>query len=79
MSGDFVWSLTMTDVHTQWTETRASWNKGQHSVQGRIAEVEQALPFPILGFDSDNGSEPERSGDSLPQAARRAKRSEGNF
>ena len=57
MSGDFVWSLTMTDVHTQWTETRASWNKGQHSVQQRIAEVEQALPFPILGFDSDNGGE----------------------
>lgn len=57
MGGDFVWSLTMSDVHTQWTETRASWNKGQHSVQERIAEVEKALPFPILGFDSDNGSE----------------------
>lgn len=57
MSGDFAWSITLTDVHTQWTETRASWNKGQHSVQRRIAEVEKALPFAILGFDSDNGSE----------------------
>jgi hypothetical protein len=57
MSGDFVWSLTMTDVHSQWTETRASWNKGKHNVQERIAEVEKALPFAILGFDSDNGSE----------------------
>jgi hypothetical protein len=57
MAGDFVWSLTMTDVHTQWTETRACWNKGQHGVQARIAEVEAALPFAILGFDSDNGSE----------------------
>lgn len=57
MAGDFVWSLTMTDVHTQWTETRAVWNKGQHGVQTRIAEVEKALPFAILGFDSDNGGE----------------------
>ena len=52
-----VWSLTMTDVHTQWTETRAVWNKGQHGVRERIAAVERALPFAILGFDSDNGGE----------------------
>jgi len=57
MGGDFVWSHTMTDVHTQWTETRAVWNKGQHGVRERIAAVERALPFAILGFDSDNGGE----------------------
>lgn len=57
MEGDFCWSLTVTDVHTQWTETRAIWNKGQHAVRQRIAEVESELPFPILGFDSDNGGE----------------------
>lgn len=57
MAGDFCWSVTLTDVHTQWTETRAVWNKGQYGVQQRIAEVEAALPFAILGFDSDNGGE----------------------
>ena len=57
MEGDFCWSLTVTDVHTQWTETRAVWNKGQHAVRQRIAEIEAALAFPILGFDSDNGGE----------------------
>lgn len=57
MEGDFCWSVTLTDVHTQWTETRAIWNKGQHAVRQRIAEIETALPFPILGFDSDNGGE----------------------
>jgi hypothetical protein len=57
MAGDFCWSVTLTDVHTQWTETRATWNKGQHEIRGRIAEVEKVLPFPILGFDSDNGGE----------------------
>ncbi len=57
MAGDFCWTVTLTDVHTQWTETRSVWNKGQHGVQQRIAEIEKALPFPILGFDSDNGGE----------------------
>lgn len=57
MAGDFCWSVTVTDVHTQWTETRAIWNKGQHEVRGRIEEIEKTLAFPILGFDSDNGGE----------------------
>ena len=57
MAGEFCWSLTMTDVHTQWTETRAVSNRGQHVVQAAIAGVEAALPFPILGFDTDNGRE----------------------
>jgi len=57
MAGDFCWSVTVTDVHTQWTETRAIWNKGQHEVRGRIEEIEKTLGFPILGFDSDNGGE----------------------
>lgn len=57
MEGDFCWSVTLTDVHTQWTEVRAVWNKGQHAVQERIVEIEAALPFEILGFDSDNGGE----------------------
>jgi hypothetical protein len=57
LSGEFCWSLTMTDVHTQWTETRAVDNRGQAAVGGRIAEIEAALPFAILGFDSDNGGE----------------------
>ncbi len=57
MAGDFCWSVTVTDVHTQWTETRAVWNKGQHEVPRRIKEIEKGLAFPILGFDSDNGGE----------------------
>jgi hypothetical protein len=57
MAGEFCWSLTATDVHTQWTETRAVFNRGQHAVAKRIAEIEAALPFAILGFDTDNGGE----------------------
>jgi hypothetical protein len=47
MAGNFYWTVTLTDVHTQWTEMRAVWNKGQHGIQKRIEEVEKALPFAI--------------------------------
>ena len=30
--------INHTDVHMQWAETRAVWNKGRHGVQMRIAE-----------------------------------------
>lgn len=57
MAGEFCWSITATDVHTQWTETRAVANRGQAAVAERIAQIEAALPFVILGFDTDNGGE----------------------
>lgn len=57
LEGDFVWTVDLTDVHTQWTECRAVWNKGQYGVISAIAEIESHLPFELLGFDSDNGSE----------------------
>jgi len=57
MAGGFCWTITATDVHTQWTESRAVWNRGQYEVLASIAGMEAALPFPILGFDTDNGGE----------------------
>jgi len=57
MAGSFVWSLTATDIRTGWTCLRAVWNCGQHGVTERIREIEQALPFPWLGADCDNGHE----------------------
>ncbi len=57
LEGDFVWSLTMTDIFSHWTENRAVWNKGSQGVQKAIEDVERALVFLILGFDCDNGSE----------------------
>lgn len=57
LEGSFVWSLTMTDINTGWTELRAVWNKGATGVVAQIKDIEQGLPFEILGFDCDNGSE----------------------
>jgi hypothetical protein len=57
LAGDFVWSLTFTDIFSQWTENRAVWNRGAHAVLAQVRQLEQSLPFPLLSFDSDNGAE----------------------
>jgi hypothetical protein len=56
-SGEFCHSLNLTDIHTTWTETRAVLGKGQEAVRHALDELRQALPFPLQGIDSDNGSE----------------------
>jgi hypothetical protein len=56
-SGDYCYSLNLTDIHTGWTETRAVLGKGQEGVRQALEEIRQALPFPLRGIDSDNGSE----------------------
>ena len=57
LAGDFIWSLTMTDIQTTWTENRATWNKGAAGVLAQIQDIEAKLPFALKGFDCDNGSE----------------------
>ncbi len=57
MEGNFAWSLTMTDILTEWTEIRMIWCRGANATFVRIREIEDALPFLMLGFDSDNGPE----------------------
>lgn len=47
----------MTDVKTAWTETVAVPNKAQRWVHAALLHTFPAFPFPILGIDSDNGSE----------------------
>jgi len=57
MAGEFIWSLTFTDIFSQWTENRAIWNKSAAEVVDRVKELEETLPFTLCGFDVDNGSE----------------------
>ncbi len=56
-SGDHCFTLTVTDIATGWTENRSVKNKAQKWVFAALMEITQAFPFPILGIDSDNGSE----------------------
>ena len=51
LAGDFIWSLTCTDLASQWTEGRTVWNKGAAGVLAATRAVEAELPFALLGFD----------------------------
>jgi len=55
--GFYLCTLNATDVHTGWTECVGVWGKGQERVGGAVHTVSKRLPFPLLGLDSDNGSE----------------------
>jgi len=56
-SGEFCFTLTMTDIATGWTVNRSVKNKAAVWVVEAIEEATRQFPFPILGIDSDNGSE----------------------
>jgi hypothetical protein len=56
-AGDYLYTLTMTDVCTGWTECAALANRGQIAVTDGIEQVRKRLPFKLLGIDSDNGAE----------------------
>ena len=56
LEGDFIWSVTYTDIESGWTANRAVFNKGARGIVAATQEVEEALPFKVLGFDCNNGS-----------------------
>jgi hypothetical protein len=43
--GNFVWSITLTDIHSGWTENAAVWNKGAHGVLKQLEIIEKRLLF----------------------------------
>ena len=55
--GSFLYTLTLTDVATGWTECLPLLNRGQEAVVAALRRAQQLLPFPILGIDTDNGAE----------------------
>jgi hypothetical protein len=55
--GDFCQSLTGTDVATGWTELRGLRNKAQVWTFEALKNIREHLPFPLLGINSDTGSE----------------------
>jgi hypothetical protein len=56
-SGEFCLTLTATDVYSGWTELRPTLNKAFAWVFKALADIKSSLPFPLIGLDSDNGSE----------------------
>ena len=55
--GFYLCTLCAVDIATAWVELEAVWGKGHERVGGAIHRVRQRLPLPLLGLDSDNGSE----------------------
>jgi len=56
-AGMYANTINFVDIATGWTEQRAVWGKGETGVLEQIKNIEKTLPFPILGFDCDNGGE----------------------
>jgi len=55
--GFYLNTLCAVDVASGWTECLPVWGKGQQRVRSAVHRMRQRLPFPLLGVDSDNGSE----------------------
>ena len=56
-AGEYLHSLTLTDLFTGWTECVPVANRGQIAVCAAIEAARRRLPFVLLGLDSDNGAE----------------------
>jgi hypothetical protein len=54
--GNFVHTLTLTDIHSGWTECVALIVREQSLVVAGISAIAQRLPFALRGLDTDNDS-----------------------
>jgi len=56
-SGEYLHTITITDVVLQWTENEALRNRSEKSVELAVESIRARMPYPIKGLDSDSGSE----------------------
>ena len=54
--GSFIQTLTMTDIATGWTECAPLLVREQTVLVAVLSEIRRRMPFPLLGFDTDNDS-----------------------
>jgi predicted DNA-binding transcriptional regulator AlpA len=57
LKGEFARTLTMTDMVTGWTECVSIRNNATRWMIEGVEHLTNRFPFPLKGFDSDNGSE----------------------
>jgi hypothetical protein len=57
VEGSFLYTLTLTDVATGWTECLPLLYKSPETVLAAFHQARQLFPFPIRGLDTDNGGE----------------------
>lgn len=56
-SGEFIYSLDMTEIYSGWSEQIAVMGKGEIGILKAVDEIKNAVPFELKGMDSDSGSE----------------------
>ena len=56
-SGEFCYTLVVTDVCLGWTELRAVRNKAAKWIKEALEDIISALPFAVIELHPDNGSE----------------------
>ena len=57
IEGGYLYTLTLTDVATGWTECLPLLYRSQETVLTAFQRARTLFPFPILGIDTDNGGE----------------------
>jgi hypothetical protein len=57
LDGNFLYTLTLTDLATGWTECLPLLEKSADAVLAALAQARRLFPFPLLGIDTDGGSE----------------------
>lgn len=57
LSGTFLWTLSLTDIASGWTECVALPARNAELIIRAVDKVQKSLPFPLLGLDVDNGAE----------------------
>jgi hypothetical protein len=55
--GGYLYTLTLTDIATGWTECLPLLYRSQETVLAALQQAHLLFPFPILGIDTDNGGE----------------------
>lgn len=55
--GSFLYTLTLTDIATGWTECLPLLSRSQETVVAALKRAQHLLPFSLLGIDTDNGAE----------------------
>jgi hypothetical protein len=57
VAGDFVYTVNAVDVATLWSTRRAQWNKGMTATVANMKAMEDELPFSVIEWHPDSGSE----------------------
>lgn len=57
IAGDFIYTVNATDVATLWGARRAQWQKGQAATVTSMEAIDRDIPFPVVEWHPDSGSE----------------------